>query len=329
VEKKIVIIGAGYAGILAAKKLSNLIIKNEGTSIDINEGVSIDIIDKNPFNTMLTELHEVAAGRVEEDSIKINLRKVFAGRPVNVICDNVKSVDFENRTLSGAKESYHYDYLVLAAGSKPTYFGIPGVEEFSHKLWSYEDAVKLREHIEGCFRKAALADTEEQKRLLSFYIVGAGFTGVEMAGELAEYVPILCERHEIDRRLVTVCVVDALKRAVPILPEALSRKVEKRLEKMGATVMFDTGVVGVGSDFIELKSGGESSRHNTDTVVWAAGIEGSDITMEAAKALPSEKRGRIKVDKYLRSTEHENVYVIGDNIFYLRQALHWDCIWLI
>jgi NADH dehydrogenase len=309
VEKKIVIVGAGYAGILAAKKLSKLIKEREG--------ISIDIIDKNPFSTMLTELHEVAAGRVEEDSIRINLRKVFAGRRVNVICDTVNSVDFENRTLSGVKETYNYDYLVLAAGSKPTYFGIPGVEEFSYKLWSYEDAVRLREHIEGCFRKAAAADTEEQKRLLSFFIAGAGFTGVEMAGELAEYVPILCERYGIDRRLVTVCIVDALKRAVPILPEALSRKVEKRLEKMGVTVMLDTGVAGVGSDFIELKSGGESSRHNTDTVVWAAGVEGSDITMEAAKSLPSEKRGRIKVDKYLRSTEHENVYVIGDNMFYI------------
>ncbi|MDR1149481.1 MAG: FAD-dependent oxidoreductase [Spirochaetaceae bacterium] len=308
-EKKIVIVGAGYAGILAAKKLSKLIKEREG--------ISIDIIDKNPFSTMLTELHEVAAGRVEEDSIRINLRKVFAGRRVNVICDTVNSVDFENRTLSGVKETYNYDYLVLAAGSKPTYFGIPGVEEFSYKLWSYEDAVRLREHIEGCFRKAAAADTEEQKRLLSFFIAGAGFTGVEMAGELAEYVPILCERYGIDRRLVTVCIVDALKRAVPILPEALSRKVEKRLEKMGVTVMLDTGVAGVGSDFIELKSGGESSRHNTDTVVWAAGVEGSDITMEAAKSLPSEKRGRIKVDKYLRSTEHENVYVIGDNMFYI------------
>jgi NADH dehydrogenase len=309
VEKKIVIIGAGYAGILTAKKLSKLIKKREG--------ISIDIIDKNPFSTMLTELHELAAGRVEEDSIRIGLRRVFAGRRVNVICDTVNSVDFENRTLFGAKKIYHYDYLVLAAGSKLTYFGIPGVEEFSYKLWSYEDAVKLREHIEGCFRKAAAADTEEQKKRLSFYIAGAGFTGVEMAGELAEYVPILCERYEIDRRLVTVCIVDALKRAVPILPEALSRKVEKRLEKMGVTVMFDTGVAGVGSDFIELKSGGESSRHNTDTVVWAAGIEGSDITMEAAKSLSSEKRGRIKVDKYLRSTEHENVYVIGDNMFYI------------
>lgn len=307
--KNIVIVGAGYAGILTAKKLAKKFKKND----DIN----VTIIDKNPFHTMLTELHEVAAGRVEEDSIKISLRKVFAGRKVQVKLDCVTKIDFDAKKVIGKSESYDYDYLVIAAGSKPTFFGVSGAQEFSYKLWSYEDAVILKEHIHECFRKASTeTDIEKKKQLLSFYVVGAGFTGVEMIGELAEYVPFLCESYEIDRSLVTMTNVDFVSRTVPILPEKLSAKVEKRLSKMGVNVVLGTGVVGIGKDFIEMKKGEEITRATTDTVIWTAGIESAEITADAAQTLESANRGRIKTDCYLRSVDNENVFVVGDNMLY-------------
>ena len=147
IMKKIVIIGAGYAGILTAKKLAKKFKKKEE--------VSISIIDRNPYHTMLTELHEVAANRVDEDSIKISLAKVFAGRNVDVILDTVEGVDFEGKTVKGNCDNYEYDYLVIASGSKPTYFGVKGAEEFAFNLWSFDDAVLLRERIENTFRIAA------------------------------------------------------------------------------------------------------------------------------------------------------------------------------
>ncbi len=312
-KSKILIIGAGYAGILTAKKLAKKFKKND----DVN----ITIIDKNPFHTMLTELHEVAANRVDEDSIKISLSKVFAGRKVNVVLDTVESIDFENNKVTGNCDTYEYEYLVLAAGSKPTYFGVPGAEEFSHKLWSFDDAVNLREHIHNCFRKAATeTNLEKKKRLLTFYVVGAGFTGVEMVGELAEYVPILCEKYEIDKKDVSVYNVDVLTRTVPNLPEKLSNKVENRLKKMGVTMMLNNGVVGIGEDFIETKSGDKVTKHTTGTVIWAAGIESSDITNEAAKNLQSAARGRIKLDSYLRSLDNDHVYVVGDNMLFTAEG---------
>jgi NADH:quinone reductase (non-electrogenic) len=312
-EKKIVIVGAGYAGILTAKKLAKRLKKYDD--------VKITIIDKNPFHTMLTELHEVAANRVDEDSIKISLKKVFAGRKVDVKLDTVTSIDFEKKSVEGQLETYPYDYIVLAAGSKPTFYGTPGAEEYTYKLWSYDDAILLKERILNMFREAAReTNAEVRKRLLTFYVVGAGFTGVEMIGELAEYVPFLCEKFEIKRSEVTLVNVDGLSRPIPNMPEKLSGKVTRRLEKMGVELSLNTFVSSVGEDFIELKKNDKLVRHSAGTVIWAAGIQCCDITAEAGKSLEAQRGGRIQVDEYLRSTKGENVYVIGDNMYFIAEG---------
>lgn len=312
-KSKIVIIGAGYSGILTAKKLAKKFKK-------IND-VSITIIDKNPFHTMLTELHEVAANRVDEDSIKISLKKVFAGRKVEVKLDTVTSIDFERKTVVGKNESYDYDYIVLSAGSKPTFYGVPGAEEYSFKLWSYEDAVNLKDHIHNTFRKASCEpNAEEKKRMLTFYVVGAGFTGVEMVGELAEYAPYLCEKYDIDIHDVTLCDVDGLSRPIPNLPEKLSNKVAKRLNNMGVQLILGATVSSIGSDYIELKQNDKMTHNKVGTVIWAAGIQSSDITQEAGKTLELTRGGRIQVDSYLRSPKNENVYIAGDNMYFIAEG---------
>ena len=308
-ETNIVIVGAGYSGLLTAKKLAKKLKKYED--------IHITIIDRNPFHTMLTELHEVAANRVDEDSIKISLKKVFAGRKVDVKLDTVESINFEEKTVHGAAAQYSYDYLVLAAGSKPTFYGVEGAEKHAYTLWSYEDAIRLRERIQDSFRKAACeTNPEEKKRLLTFYVIGAGFTGIEMVGELAEYIPALCEKYEIERSFVTLYDVDILPRIVPILPEKLSDKIERRLEKMHVQLRLKAGVVSIGEDFIEIKNGETVSHEAAGTVIWTAGIESSDISGQAGQVLASANRGRIQTDEYLRSVDDERVYIVGDNIFY-------------
>lgn len=314
--KKIVIVGAGYAGILTAKKLEKKLRKMKKIS-----EYEITLIDKRPFHTMLTELHEVAAWRVEEDSIKINLDQVFAGRKVNVVLDQVESIDYEAKKIHGEVGDYDFDYMVLASGSKPTFFGVEGAKEHSFTLWSYEDAVKLREHIVQKFRDASCCTNQElKKRMLTFYIVGAGFTGVEMAGELAELVPSLCERFHIDRNMVTIVNIDALDRVCTVLTEKLSAKVQRRLEKMHVDVRLKGQICGVGKDFIECKSNGKTERFSTDTVIWTAGIEGSDIAASSSRVLGDKGRGRTQTDEYLRSDKHKNVYIAGDNIFFIPQG---------
>ena len=310
--KKVIILGAGYAGVLAAKKL----VKKTGKIRDID----ITIIDRNPFHTMLTELHEVAAQRVEEDSIRISLERIFAGRKVHVVQDTITGIDFEARQLEGARAVYAYDYLALAAGSRPAFFGVSGAKEYSFTLWSYEDALRLREHIEMMFRRAAAEpDINKKRELLTFYVVGAGFTGVEMAGELAELAPVLCNRYEIEKSLVTMIDVDMLSRVCNVLPEKQGMKVERRLEKTGVKVMLKTNIKGVGEDYIEYDTGTGTERRTTYTVIWTAGVESTQITQDSG-ALGAAKRGCVQTDEFLRSQNYKNVYVAGDNIFYIPEG---------
>jgi NADH dehydrogenase len=314
--KRIVVVGAGYAGVLTAKKLAKRIKK-----LKKQNDFELTIIDKHPFHTMLTELHEVAAQRVEEESVKINLDRVFAGRKVNVVTDCISSVDYDSRKIHGEKSDYDYDYMVMATGSKPTYFGTKGAEEHSFTLWSYEDSVKLREHIMHMFREAeSELDADKRRELLTFYVVGAGFTGVEMAGELAELIPHLCERFEIDPSEVHINECDLLDRACTVLPEKQSNKVQRRLAKMNVNLMLKTGTQEVGEDYI-IYAGAEKKpvTDKTRTVIWTAGIEGSDLA-EGSKDLEQKGRGRLVTDAFLRSTTHPEVYIAGDNIFYVPEG---------
>jgi len=310
--KNIVILGAGYAGVLTAKKLEKKFRKYS----DVN----ITVIDKHPYHTMLTELHEVAANRTPESHIRISLSKIFAGRRVNVKLDTVTAIDCQRKCLIGQVGTYAYDYLVISAGSKPTYFKTPGAEENAFKLWSYEDAVRLKHHILDVFNRSVTeTDPEKRKSLLTFYVVGAGFTGVEMVGELAEWIPILCDEFEIDPREVKIANVDMLNRAVPTFPEGISAKAEKRLRRMGVEVVLQTGVCEVGKDYIDLKRGEDCIRVSTSTVIWTAGVEGSEV-IQSSQGLEKAGRARLRTDEYLRAAGTQGVYVAGDNIFYIPEG---------
>lgn len=308
IKKKIVILGGGYGGILTAKKLAKKFSKDEN--------VEITLIDKKPYHTLLTELHEVAANRAPEDSIRIDLKKIFAKRKVNVILDEIVNIDFQGKKLKSENNLYEYDYLVIGTGSKPTYFGIPGAEEYTKKLWSYEDAVELKEHILNMFRKAVKEPNKEKRqRLLTFVVVGGGFTGIEMIGELGEWKNRLCKEFYIDKEEVKLFVVDALPKILPIFPDNLIQKAEKRLKKLGVEIITGAGITQVTKDSVSMK---DKESINTKTVIWAAGVEGSDLIGNIS--LKQEGRKRIITNDKLQALEHENVYVVGDNIFYIPEG---------
>ncbi len=306
--KKIVVLGGGYAGVLTAKKLAKKFKKNKD--------VQITLIDKQSYHTMLTELHEVAAGRVDEESIRMDLKRIFAGRNVEVVLDEIKTIDFDQKVLVSDQQSYEYDYLVIGTGCKPTFFGIPGAEH-AHQLWSYTDAVNLREHILNMFRQAALtADKQKRRELLTFVTVGAGFTGVEMAGELGEWKDELCRSFHIDRDEVSLYIVDFVPKVLPMYPDKLIKKAEKRLIKLGNELVMNSAVSEIHEDKVVLNKGEKVIQ--THTVIWAAGIEGSDIVDQAS--VEKAGRGRIVTNGHLQAKDYEDVYVVGDNIFYIPEG---------
>lgn len=307
-QQKIIVLGGGYGGVLTAKKLAKRFKKDEH--------IEITLIDKKPYHTMLTELHEVAAGRVEEDSIRIDLKKVFAGRKVNVVLDEITEIDFDKKMLKSEKNVYDYHYLVIGTGSQPTFFGIPGAKEYTHKLWSYEDAVNLKEHILHMFREAAKETNQEKRqKMLTFVVVGGGFTGIEMIGELGEWKDRLCEDFCIDKEDVKLYVVDALPKVLPNFPDNLIKKTENRLRKLGIEIITGAGITEVAKDSVTL---GEKGSIETYTVVWAAGVEGADLVGQMD--VQQEGRKRIVTNDKLQALDFENVYVVGDNIFYIPEG---------
>ncbi len=300
---KIVIVGAGYGGVLTAKKLAKKHRKHNT--------LEITLIDKNTYHTMLTELHEVVADRVPEQSIRMDLNTIFSGRPVKIIQDEILNVDTKGKVLESLTTRYAYDYLVLGSGSKPTFFRIPGAEEHCFRLWSYEDAVKLKEHILTQFRQASNEPSGKiRKDLLRFVVVGCGFTGIEMVGELGEWIPRLCRSFKIPPEDVSLHAVDFLPKVLPLFPEKLILKTEKRLKKLGVQIHTNTSVQEVGSDYAILSGIGTLK---TQTVIWTAGIEGSSLA--GSMPLKKEGRNRIVANEYLQSSEDPHVYVVGDNIF--------------
>ncbi|MFA5528197.1 MAG: FAD-dependent oxidoreductase [Peptostreptococcales bacterium] len=306
--KKIVVLGAGYGGVLTAKKLAKKF-KNK-------EDVSITIIDKNSHHTMLTELHEVAANRVPEEAIRIDLAKIFAGRNVDIVLDEILNIDFEKKELQGKIKNYTYDYLVKATGSKPTFFGCNGADEHALTLWSYDDAVRIKHHILDIMSKASVEkDPVKRSHLLTFTVIGCGATGIEMIGELAEWKDKLCKKFAIDSKDVTMYVIDMLPKILPTLDDKLIRKAEKRLEKLGVQILTQSGVIEVQKNLVRLENKGCI---HTYTTIWAAGIEGSDLMEELD--LEKNGRNRIVTDSYLRAIGQEDAFVVGDNIFFIPEG---------
>lgn len=303
-KKKVVILGAGYAGIHAGKMLHKKFKKDDS--------VEITLIDRKPYHTLMTELHEVAGHRTNEDAIRVDIKKIFAKRKVDFVQADISNIDFDKQCLeSGNGEKYDYDYLVIGAGSEPCYYGIDGVQENSLTLWSYEDAIKIRQHILNMFRQAEKETNEKKRRdMLTFVVAGAGFTGVEMVGELAEWTKKLCKDYRVSESEVSVYIVDALPKILPMLPENLIAKSTRRLEKMGINIILNSPIGKVDKTFAQVGD----KKIDTYTVIWTAGVMGCSFSNKLG--LTMGKKGRVQVNEYMQSVDYDNVYLIGDNAYF-------------
>ena len=297
--KRILIIGAGYAGIEAALTLHKKSRK---------EKVEIILVDKNPYHTLLTELHEVAGNRIAEDGIIVPLKDIFKYTKVQVVLDEIDEINFEGKKAVSKKAEYQYDYLVLATGSMPTFYGITGLKEHGFTLWSYHDALKVREQIKNCFLLASQEkDMEKRKALLTFVVGGGGFTGVEMIGEIGQWVKLLCKEYSIPRIEVKLMLIEALHGILQNLRKKNVKKVMDYLtKKLKVEVLLDHAISNVTKDYVEVKG---DTIIPTNTLIWCAGIKAAKIT---DKISIEKEKSRIKVNEYTE-TSYEKVYVVGDS----------------
>ena len=304
---RILILGGGYAGILTAKALE----KELGFKRDKN----ITLIDKNPYHTLLTQLHEVAAGRVSPSAVRIPYDMIFEESVVSVVQDEIKGFDFERGRVLSDSGGYGYDYLIIATGSRPDFFGIPGVERYGYKLWSYKEAVAIRSMIYDRFHLASetLAPSQ-RRRLLSFVIAGGGFTGVELAGDLASRKKALCRHFDVDASEVSVYLVEAMPEILNVLAPSLRKKSRGYLEKMGVKVLTDCAIGKVEADSVFLKSGDVLE----GCLIWTAGIKGNPYILKSDISY-DEKKHWINVNAHLQSLSHDNVFCVGDSLFYEHQ----------
>ncbi|MCL2479307.1 MAG: NAD(P)/FAD-dependent oxidoreductase, partial [Treponema sp.] len=315
--KNILILGGGYGGIAAAKKLNKQYKKDHD--------VTITLIDRNPFHTLMTELHEVAGHRVEPDSVRVPYSKIFGATKVKVVNDTITSVDFASSTVKSALRDYKYDYLVIGTGAEPEFYGIPGIKENSFTLWSFDDAMKLRHHVEHVFEKAvAEPDRVKRERMLTFVVAGSGFTGIEMAGELLEWRDAMCAKWLLAKNEVRICIVEAMSTILPIFEEDLRDKIAYYLKQHGAELLTNTPIVGAEPGTIKLKDG---STLSSDTFIWTCGISGCAFadSLELAKgpfgknadAKSRNRKGRLLVTDEIRSVDYPNVFPVGDNCWFV------------
>ncbi len=308
-KKHIVVLGGGYAGVHAAKALHKAFKRHQ-------DKVEITLIDKNRHHILMTELHEVAGNRVPESSVKISFDRIFSGKMVKVVRDTIKEIDFKAQKLTGGAASYPYDQLIIATGAETADFNIPGVKDHAFYLWSLDDAVRLRCHIENTVREAArIADAEKRRQMLTFVVAGGGFTGVEMVGELIEWLPILCKENGIDhKKEVRLILAEALGNILSMLGEKPRAKAVENLEKRGVEIMLNSLITQVNADGFITRHGVEIK---TETLVWTCGIRGTQF----CERLPitDGKIGRKLVNEFMQSPDHDNVYVVGDGMWFLEE----------
>ncbi|EIP8243231.1 NAD(P)/FAD-dependent oxidoreductase [Enterococcus faecalis] len=306
-KQNIVVVGAGYAGVSATKFLAKKFKKDTD--------VTITLIDRHSYHTMMTELHEVAGGRVEPEAIQYDLQRLFSRKKnVKLVTDTVTGIDKENKVVKTLAGSYPFDQLILGMGGEPNDFGTPGVKENGFTLWSFDDAVKIRHHIEATVAKAAIEpDAEVRKAMLTFVVCGSGFTGIEMVGELVDWKDRLAKDAKIDPDEITLMVVEAMPTILNMLSRNDAAKAERYLEKKNVQLLLNSPIVEVAADHIKLKDGSEVPTH---TLIWTAGVkatsDAADFGLEAARGR------RLVANEYMQAKGYEdkNIYIIGDLVYY-------------
>ena len=310
---KVVVIGSGFGGLFGTKALRRA-------------DVDVTVIAKTTHHLFQPLLYQVATGILSEGEIAPPTREILSSQSnASVILGEVTGIDLEARTVTsqvlGRDTTTSYDTLLVAAGASQSYFGNDHFAEFAPGMKSIDDALELRGRIFGAFEMAELGATrgDEVDHLLTFVVVGAGPTGVEMAGQIAELAHNTLHKdfRAINTRHARVVLVDAAPQVLPPFGAKLGEKAKAELEKLGVEVMLGGMVTEVDERGLEVKfKDGHVERINSVAKIWAAGVQANPLgkTLSEQTGAPLDRAGRIAVNPDLTLPGHPEVFVVGDMI---------------
>ncbi|MGA7680624.1 MAG: NAD(P)/FAD-dependent oxidoreductase [Pseudolabrys sp.] len=294
---RVVIIGAGFGGLEAAKALKRA-------------AAEVTVIDRQNHHCFQPLLYQVATAALSPADIAWPIRHILRPqRNATVLMEDVRAIDTDKKCLRTQFGVVPYDYLVIATGAMHSYFGHDDWSDYAPGLKRIEDATRIRRSILIAFEQAeVIQDQDEQRRLLTFVIVGGGATGVEMAGAIADVAreTLAADFRRIDPRSARIVLIEAGPRLLPAFPKSLSDYARDTLSRAGVEVRIDTLVTKCDARGVDLKDG----RIDASTVIWAAGVMASP----AARWLnvEADRAGRVKVRPDLSVPDHPEIFVVGD-----------------
>jgi NADH dehydrogenase len=287
-KSKVVIVGAGFAGVRAARALSK------------QPDIEITLISATDSFSYFPQLYHAATGGARSES-SLPLTDLLSGLSVTVVTDTIVKFDPEGKTVTGsAGATYAYTDLILAVGSVTNYFGIVGLKEFSYDIKTITGAERFKNHLHKQLVEDSVPD-------LNYVVVGGGPTGVELAAALGDYLRRITRLHGLKKPKYSIELVEAAPRLLPRSPETFGAHIHKQLESLGVKVMTGAVVQAETADALQLK--GESI--TSKTVVWTAGVANNPFFKANEAQFTLAKNGKVEVDEHLQS--RPNVYVIGDN----------------
>jgi NADH dehydrogenase len=304
--KKVIIVGAGFAGLSAARELLGA------------KDLEITVVDKRNHHLFQPLLYQVAMAGLSPAEIATPIRSLLHHPrdedQLRILMDEVLAVDLERRSVKLRERELNYDALLLACGASHSYFGNEAWEVYAPGLKSLEQATEIRRRVLLAFEEAEKeSEAQKQKELLTFVVVGGGPTGVELAGALGEISRFTLTRDfsHIDPERTRIILIEAGPRILPSFSEEMSTRASRDLEKLGVTVWTSAKVTKIHGEGVEL--GAESLRART--VLWAAGVKASPLNALLGTEL--DRAGRVLVEKDLSLKSHKEVFVVGDQAAFL------------
>lgn len=298
-NKRIVIIGGGFAGISLAKKLQN-------------KKYQVVLLDKHNYHTFQPLLYQVATGGLEPDSIAYPIRKVIQEyKDFFFRLADVKEIDADNNKIIADIGELSYDYLVIATGTKTNYFGNKEIERNSMSMKTIPQSLNIRSLILENFEQALLVNNEQEREsLMNFVLVGAGPTGVELAGALAEMKNAILPKDYPDLNIdkMQINLVQSEDRILNTMTMQSSLASENFLKKLGVTIWKNVRVTGYDGQVVVTNS---NLTFNSSTVIWTAGVQGKLVSGLNKEAI-FERIDRIKVDQYSRVKGYDTIFAVGD-----------------